>query len=92
MKGYNSNLKIHRNGTVEISLSTMGDISLKYNDLLIEYIKSTNIVVLKIDLPAVKWPQYMLKVLKPGLKVNFKCRFDFQYMRINIFDCRNIKG
>ncbi|MBO7695674.1 MAG: hypothetical protein J6W16_06760 [Methanobrevibacter sp.] len=68
-------LKIHQNGIVEIELRTITDTRLQYNDLYIQYMEKSNIVVIGYDTTPAQ-PLYQFNVITKGEPVKFKVRND----------------
>lgn len=87
-------LKIHQNGTVEINLRTITDVRLQYNDLYIQYIEKSNIVVIGYDLTPVR-VLYQFNVISKGESVKFKVRNDVGIFCSNpglkVFDLSNME-
>ena len=87
-------LKIHQNGTVEVELRTITDTRLQYNDLYIQYLEKSNIVVIGYDItPALIL--YQFNVITKGEPVKFKARNDVGILYDNpylkVFDISNME-
>lgn len=86
-----NNIGAYKDGTLNIKLSTMSDIKMQYNDLIIEYDEVTNVVLISYDLEDGKHNKYVLPVKEKGNPVYFKYKSDFGYFGGNeIFDMENI--
>ena len=87
-------IKIHQNGTVEIELRTITDTLLQYNDLYIQYIEKSNIVVIGYDLTPVQ-VLYQFNVISKGKPVKFKVRNDVGFFYsipgLKVFDLSNME-
>ena len=87
-------LKIHQDGTVEIELRTITDTRLQYNDLYIQYIEKSNIVVIGYDLTPVQ-VLYQFNVISKGKPVKFKVRNNIGFLYSNpglkVFDLSNME-
>ena len=87
-------LKIHQNGTVEIELRTITDTRLQYNDLYIQYLEKSNIVVIGYDLTPAQI-LYQFNVITKGEPVKFKIRNDVGILYSNpglkVFDISNME-
>ena len=65
-------LKVNENGMKEIEINTITDTKLQYNDLVIQYIEQSNIIVISYDMiPADVL--YIFSVIQKGKPVSFKC-------------------
>ena len=65
-------LKVSENGMVEVELETDIDTILQYNDLVIQYLAESNIVVIAYDMiPADVL--YVFSVIQKGKPASFKC-------------------
>ena len=86
-----NSIESYKDGTLNIKLSTISDIRLKYNDLLIEYDEVTNVVLISYDLEDGKHNKYVLPVEEKGKPVYFKYKSNFGWPGGNeIFDMDNI--
>lgn len=87
-------LKIHQDGTIEIELRTITDTRLQYNDLYIQYIEKTNVVVIGFNFTPDK-VLYQFNVIKKGEPVKFKVRNDVGIFCSNpglkVFDISNME-
>lgn len=87
-------LKIHQNGTVEIELRTITDTRLQYNDLYIQYLEKSNIVVIGYDLTPAQI-LYQFNVIAKGEPVKFKIRNEVGLLYSNpglkVFDISNME-
>ena len=87
-------LKIHQNGTVEIELRTITDTRLQYNDLYIQYLEKSNIVVIGFDITPAQI-LYQFDVIAKGEPVKFKIRNDVGILYSNpglkVFDISNME-
>ncbi len=87
-------LKIHKNGTVEIELRTITDSRLQYNDLYIQYLEKSNIVVIGYDITPVQI-LYQFNVIAKGELVKFKVRNDVGFLCSNpglkVFEISNME-
>ncbi|MBQ3641939.1 hypothetical protein II906_08470 [bacterium] len=88
-------LKVHQNGTVEIKLRTITDSRLQYNDLYIQYLEKSNIVVIGYDLTPVQ-KLYQFNVIAKGEPVKFKVRNDIGFLccslpGLKVFDIENME-
>lgn len=94
MKEEKDLLLIHQNGTVEVELRTITDTLLQFNDLYIQYLEISNIVVIGYDLTPAKI-MYQFKVIKKGEIVKFKAKNEFGIFAANpglrIFDTENME-
>lgn len=86
-----NSIERYKDGTLNIKLSTISDIRLNYNDLLIEYDSVTNVVLISYDLNDGKHNRYVLPVEEKGKPVYFKYKINFEWPGKNeIFDMDNI--
>ena len=87
-------LLIHQDGTVEVKLRTLTDTLLQYNDLYIQYLEKSNIVVIGFDLSPVQI-LYQFNVIAKGEPVKFKIRNDVGFLYSNpglkVFDISNME-
>ena len=87
-------LKIHQNGTVEIELRTITDTRLQYNDLYIQYLEKSNIVVIGYDITPAQI-LYQFNVIAKGEPVKFKVRNEVGILYSNpglkVFDISNME-
>ena len=87
-------LKVHKDGTVEIEFNTITDERFQYNDLYIQYLEKSNIVVIGYDLTPAKI-MYQFKVIKKGEIVKFKAKNEVGIFAANpglrIFDTENME-
>ncbi len=86
-------LKIHQNGTVEIELRTITDTRLQYNDLYIQYLEKSNIVVIGYVTPV--QILYQFNVIAKGEPVKFKVRNEvgifYSNPGLKVFDISNME-
>ena len=94
MKEEKDLLLIHQDGTVEVELRTLTDTLLQYNDLYIQYLEKSNIVVIGFDLTPAKI-LYQFEVIKKGEIVKFKAKNEVGIFAANpglkIFDTENME-
>lgn len=94
MKEELETLKRHQNGTVEIELRTITDTRLQYNDLYIQYLEKSNIVVIGYDMTPAQI-LYQFNVITKGKPVKFKVRNDVGIFCSNpglkVFDISNME-
>lgn len=93
-KAIDTQLKIHQNGTVEIELRTITDTRLQYNDLYIQYLEKSNIVVIGYDITPAQ-VLYQFNVITKGEPVKFKARNNvgifYSYPEFKVFDISNME-
>lgn len=87
-------LKIHQDGTVEVELRTITENELRYNDLRIYYLQSSNIIVIDYN----NYPSslfYNYNVIEKGKPVRFKVKNEFgnlgKLSGLRIFDTENME-
>ena len=69
-------LKVNENGMAEFELETVIDTKLQFNDLVVQYIRESNIVVISYDMiPADVL--YVYSVIQKEKTVSFKCEQSF---------------
>lgn len=87
-------LKIYQNQTVEVELRTITDTRLQYNDLYIQYLEKSNIVVIGYDITPAQI-LYQFNVIKKGEPVKFKVRNDvgifYSNPGLKVFDISNME-
>ena len=94
MKEEKDLLLIHQDGTVEVELRTITENELRYNDLRIYYLQSSNIIVIDYN----SYPSslfYNYKVIEKGKPVRFKIKSEFgnpnRLSKLKIFDTENME-
>ena len=65
-------LKVNDNGITEIELDTVIDTKMQFNDLVIQYIAESNIVVIAYDVHPTD-VLYVYSVIRKEKPVTFKC-------------------
>lgn len=87
-------LIVHKDGTVEVELRTITENELRYNDLRIYYLQSSNIIVIDYN----NYPSsffYNYKVIEKGKPVKFKAKSEFGNLNklpgLRIFDTENME-
>lgn len=83
-------MKIKKNGDVEVQLETITDEKLQHNDLIIQYLKTSNIVLIAYD----ETPLNILhtfSVINQGETVSFKITHEFLGFRLKVFDIKNME-
>lgn len=65
-------LRVNENSMVEVELETNIDTKMQYNDLVIQYLAESNIIVIAYDMHPAD-VQYVFSVIKTGKPVTFKC-------------------
>jgi len=83
-----TSMKIHKDGTVEVELSTVIDGKLQFNDLFIKYLSKSNIIVIGYDTEPVSI-EYTFYAINKGLPVSCKCKID-EGFRLSVFDIINM--
>ena len=94
MKEEKDLLLIHQDGTVEVELRTITENELRYNDLRIYYLQSSNIIVIDYN----NYPSsffYNYNVIEKGKPVRFKVKNEFgnlgKLSGLRIFDTENME-
>ena len=81
-------LKVNDNGLKEIEINTITDTKLQYNDLVVQYISESNIIVISYDTTPADI-LYVYSVIKKGKPASFKCcHNDF---RLEIYEPVNME-
>lgn len=84
-----SSLVIHKDGTVEVELSTVTDGKLQVNDLFIKYLSKSNIIVIGYDTEPASI-EYTFYAINKGEPVSCKCKVDMGF-RLSVFDIKNME-
>ena len=82
-------LLIHQDGTVEVELRTITENELRYNDLRIYYLQSSNIIVIDYNNYSSSF-FYNYNVIEKGKPVRFKVKNEF-LSGLRIFDVENME-
>lgn len=81
-------LKVNDNGMKEIEINTITDTKLQFNDLVIQYLEGSNIIVISYDTTPTTI-LYVYSVIKRGQPVRFKC---YQSdIRLEIYEPENME-
>ena len=83
-------MKIEKNGDVEVQLETITDEKLQHNDLIIQYLKASNIVLIAYD----ERPLNILhtfSVINQGKTISFKITHEVFGFGLKVFDIKNME-
>lgn len=83
-------MKINKNGVVEVQLDTTTDERLQYNDLIIQYLKDSNIVLIAYDETPVNI-LYTFSVINKGKPVFFKIGHEVFGFGLKVVDIKNME-
>ena len=82
-------LKIKEDGTMEVQLETTKDRKLQYNDVIIQYLCTSNFISISLDAESVIiLANY--SVCEKGKPVSFKMKSEESGKAIRFFDVKNI--
>lgn len=83
-------MKIKKNGDVEVQLETITDEKLQYNDLIIQYLKASNIVLIAYDETPLNI-LYTFSVINQGETISFKITHEVFGFGLKVFDIKNME-
>ena len=67
-----NSLRVDENGMKEVEINTISDTKIQFNDLIIQYIEESNIIVISYDtIPASVL--FVYSVIQRGKPASFKC-------------------
>ena len=81
-------LKVYDNGMKEIEINTITDTKMQFNDLVIQYLEESNIIVISYDTTPVN-VLYVYSVIKRGKPASFKCCYNGY--RLEIYEPVNME-
>ena len=83
-------MKINKNGDAEVQLETITDEKLQHNDLIIQYLKASNIVLIGYD----ERPLNILhtfSVINQGETISFKIKHEVFGFGLKVVDIKNME-
>lgn len=83
-------MKTKKNGDVEVQLETITDGKLQYNDLIIQYLKASNIVLIAYDDRPLNI-LYTFSVINQGETISFKITHEVFGFGLKVFDIKNME-
>ena len=83
-------MKIKKNGDVEVQLDTTTGERLQHNDLIIQYLKASNIVLIGYDERPLNI-LYTFSVIKQGETISFKITHEVFGFGLKVVDIKNME-
>ena len=83
-------MKINKNGDVEVQLETITDEKLQHNDLIIQYLKNSNIVLIGYDETPINI-LYTFSVINQGKTISFKITHEVFGFGLKVVDIKNME-
>lgn len=83
-------MKIKENGDVEVQLETITDEKLQHNDLIIQYLKASNIVLIAYDHRPLNI-LHTFSVINQGETIFFKITHEVFGFGLKVFDIKNME-